>query len=439
LLQDFMPSQISQMKEVERAVPGAMGSPNAQSASFIQTGLTRLTGLREEPQIDDKGRDGDPSPSDLSAGESHGHRGTGVPTSETEEGHSHILKNVRMSDEGIDGCSRTRERLDEKTLDPDQNLTISATEFGSLLRRAPHADIRPPRESRFILFWKWIEGGVNFRDRLRRMEKPEKKIQSTLVDVFAELADLFGNPRSHGQVFGLLFSSTAPLPQEDIAEKLKIPAIQGSRDKAESVRKLATAEGFNLANTLFVGNDINDLPAIRVCGCSACPSDAHTSVKVAVSHALETPGGHGVTREICEKLLKLDAEWKPSWQHGCKHHDVRMRTTLTLNPDIAAKARRAVSQTGLPFKDVVNQALRAGLDEVLAPKASRKYRTKPIPMGLKPGISYDNISELLAISEGEKHRWFFRMPISCFMRRTLSRSITKQHADGGMMSWVAAT
>jgi len=81
-----------------------------------------------------------------------------------------------------------------------------------------------------------------------------------------------------------------------------------------------------------------------------------------------------------------------------------MRTTLTLYPDIAAKARRAVAQTGLPFKEVVNQALRAGLDEVLVPKSSQKYRTKPHPMGLKAGFSYDNISELLAITEGEKHQ-----------------------------------
>jgi hypothetical protein len=81
-----------------------------------------------------------------------------------------------------------------------------------------------------------------------------------------------------------------------------------------------------------------------------------------------------------------------------------MRTTLTLYPDIAAKARRAVAQTGLPFKEVVNQALRAGLDEVLVPKSSQKYRTKPQPMGLKAGFSYDNISELLAITEGEKHQ-----------------------------------
>lgn len=80
-----------------------------------------------------------------------------------------------------------------------------------------------------------------------------------------------------------------------------------------------------------------------------------------------------------------------------------MRTTLTIDPDIAAKARRAVLQTGLPFKAVINQALRVGLEEVLSPQAIRPYRTKPRPMGLKVGFSYDNISELLAVTEGERY------------------------------------
>ena len=92
------------------------------------------------------------------------------------------------------------------------------------------------------------------------------------------------------------------------AEKLQIPALQGSRDKAESLRKLVAAEGIDLAKTLFVGNDVNDLPAIRLCGFSACPSDAHPSVKTAVTHVLRTPGGQGITREIIEKILHLDAE-----------------------------------------------------------------------------------------------------------------------------------
>lgn len=80
-----------------------------------------------------------------------------------------------------------------------------------------------------------------------------------------------------------------------------------------------------------------------------------------------------------------------------------MRTTLTLDPDVAAKARKGAAKLGKPFKEVVNSALRAGLEVVLAPPAAKPYRTKPRPLGLREGFSYDNISELLARAEGEDH------------------------------------
>jgi len=47
-----------------------------------------------------------------------------------------------------------------------------------------------------------------------------------LVAVFAELAEMFGNPRSYGQIYGLLFSSEEPLTMEEIARRLDIS--QGS-------------------------------------------------------------------------------------------------------------------------------------------------------------------------------------------------------------------
>jgi hypothetical protein len=86
-----------------------------------------------------------------------------------------------------------------------------------------------------------------------------------------------------------------------------------------------------------------------------------------------------------------------------EHHDVFMRTTLTLDPDVAAKARRGAAKLGKPFKEVVNAALRIGLDEVLKPSAPQPYRTRPHPLGLRQGFSYDNIAELLARAEGEDH------------------------------------
>lgn len=80
-----------------------------------------------------------------------------------------------------------------------------------------------------------------------------------------------------------------------------------------------------------------------------------------------------------------------------------MRTTLTLDPDVAAKAKRGAAKLNKPFKQIINAALRIGLDHVLAPKA-KPYRTKGRPLGLRAGLSYDNIAELVTRAEGERHR-----------------------------------
>jgi len=50
--------------------------------------------------------------------------------------------------------------------------------------------------------------------------------ESGLVDIFADLADLFGNPKSYGQIYGLLFASEEPLTIEEIGQRLDIS--QGS-------------------------------------------------------------------------------------------------------------------------------------------------------------------------------------------------------------------
>jgi hypothetical protein len=84
-----------------------------------------------------------------------------------------------------------------------------------------------------------------------------------------------------------------------------------------------------------------------------------------------------------------------------KHHDACMRTTLTLDPDVAAKAKQGAIRLRKPLKEVINAALRLGLEQVLYPPASKRYRTKPSPLGLRRGFSYDNIGELLARAEGE--------------------------------------
>ena len=81
-----------------------------------------------------------------------------------------------------------------------------------------------------------------------------------------------------------------------------------------------------------------------------------------------------------------------------------MRTTLTLDPDVAAKAKIGAAKLGKPFKEVVNAALRIGLEQVLNPPSAKRYRTKARPLGLRRGLSYDNIGELLARVEGEDYQ-----------------------------------
>ena len=88
---------------------------------------------------------------------------------------------------------------------------------------------------------------------------------------------------------------------------------------------------------------------------------------------------------------------------GYRHHDACMRTTLTLDPDVAAKAKKGAAKLGKPFKEIVNAALRIGLDQVLNPPPARPYRTRARPLGLRRGFSYDNVGELLARAEGEDY------------------------------------
>ncbi|MDX2226389.1 MAG: DUF2191 domain-containing protein [Verrucomicrobiae bacterium] len=81
-----------------------------------------------------------------------------------------------------------------------------------------------------------------------------------------------------------------------------------------------------------------------------------------------------------------------------------MRTTLTLSDQLMARAKRDAHRLRRSFKDVVNQAIALGLDELEKTGRGKPYQTKPTPMGLRKGLNYDNISELLAQSEAEDYK-----------------------------------
>ena len=81
-----------------------------------------------------------------------------------------------------------------------------------------------------------------------------------------------------------------------------------------------------------------------------------------------------------------------------------MRTTLVIDDDVLGRARDVALRLREPFRRVINEALRAGLETVEAPSKCRPVRTRPHKVGLKPGRSLDNVQELLALLEGEDAR-----------------------------------
>ncbi len=81
-----------------------------------------------------------------------------------------------------------------------------------------------------------------------------------------------------------------------------------------------------------------------------------------------------------------------------------MRTTITLDDDLLDRARESARKLRKPFRAIVNEALRAGLDRIGDVSSPRPYRTVPHDMGLREGLSLDNVQELLSQLEGDDAR-----------------------------------
>ncbi|MFN0168385.1 MAG: DUF2191 domain-containing protein [Bryobacteraceae bacterium] len=79
-----------------------------------------------------------------------------------------------------------------------------------------------------------------------------------------------------------------------------------------------------------------------------------------------------------------------------------MRTTLSLDDDVAAQLEAWRAREDLSFKEAVNSALRRGLSELSRPKMRRPFRTKPIDMGPCRIPNLDNIWEVLDDVENEE-------------------------------------
>lgn len=81
-----------------------------------------------------------------------------------------------------------------------------------------------------------------------------------------------------------------------------------------------------------------------------------------------------------------------------------MRTTLTLDEDVAAKLRAEMAARGTTFKETVNVVLRRGLEAPTQEELARPFRIEPRSMGLCPGLQLDDVAGLIDLLDGAARR-----------------------------------
>jgi len=107
-----------------------------------------------------------------------------------------------------------------------------------------------------------------------------------------------------GIMFALISGEDSPLVDR-FAAKMKIAGVfKGCKDKGQALKEFAANNGFALADVAFMGDDINDLGAMKAAGLSAAPANAHPSVLEQVAFVAKGAGGHGAVRELVDHLLQ---------------------------------------------------------------------------------------------------------------------------------------
>ena len=107
---------------------------------------------------------------------------------------------------------------------------------------------------------------------------------------------------------------TALITQEETklvarrGEKLTIPEVhQRVHDKLRTLRDIATRHGLTLGEVAYMGDDVNDLEALKAAGFSATPADGIPSVQRAVDYVCRRQGGEGCVREVVDMILAAQA------------------------------------------------------------------------------------------------------------------------------------
>jgi 3-deoxy-D-manno-octulosonate 8-phosphate phosphatase (KDO 8-P phosphatase) len=107
-----------------------------------------------------------------------------------------------------------------------------------------------------------------------------------------------------GLIFALISGEDTPLVDR-YAHKMNIHSVfKGCKDKGAALKEFAEKNRLPLQAIAFMGDDINDLGAMKVAGLSAAPANAHGDVLSIVNFIAKNPGGQGAVRELVDHVLQ---------------------------------------------------------------------------------------------------------------------------------------
>lgn len=107
-----------------------------------------------------------------------------------------------------------------------------------------------------------------------------------------------------GVLFALISGEDSPLVTR-FAAKLGIEDVfVGCKDKASALTEFAARHELSLAEVCFMGDDVNDVPALSIAGVSAAPANAHFTAAGCASIRTLAAGGSGAVRELLDQLAR---------------------------------------------------------------------------------------------------------------------------------------
>ena len=109
--------------------------------------------------------------------------------------------------------------------------------------------------------------------------------------------------REHGIPVAIMTGEDTQIVQKR-ANKLRIDyCFLGVKNKVSKATELCQMLGITLDEVAFIGDDINDLPLLRLVGFSASPANTPHYIKSEVDYVTSMSGGYGAFREFVEKIL----------------------------------------------------------------------------------------------------------------------------------------